>query len=284
MRTKGAERHPGTLIVGVSNPATADDLVRLSAVLARAKPWKIVLTHVVKVANQISLTTGRFSPEVVRARDFLEEVQAKALAAQVDAGGLIEVARSVDEGLLAAAESHDAGMILVGYSGDEVGPPREDEGEERFDRAMHRVARKTHADVVVAKFRRANIHRILVPLTSVAPLRLTGHLCRALAAVEGSSITFFHAAKPEAGPEAGKKLAQRLEADGLASLGPLEVVYSDDPVEAIATRAEDQDLVILGPSGRPRLLEALISSRGRRIAEGVPASVLIAWGGENDHA
>jgi nucleotide-binding universal stress UspA family protein len=278
--TKGDRVGPATLLVGVSNPETADRLVRVSSILASERPWEILLTHVVTVASQISLTTGRSSPDVVRARDFLQRVQETARDAGVDARALVEVARSVDEGLLAAAESHDAAMILVGYSGREE---HTDTGEEEFDRAMHRVARKTRADVVVAKFRGEDLGRVLVPLGLEARMRLTGLLCRALANQPGTSVAFLHVAEPGSSEaEARDRLTSRLAEAGLEALGPLEIVLAESPVEAIVAHAADRDLVILGPSGRPRFLEAIISSTGRKIAEAVPTSVLLAWGGDDD--
>jgi nucleotide-binding universal stress UspA family protein len=268
---------PATLLVGISNPATAEELVRLSAMLAEASHWKILLTHVVTVANQISLTTGRSSREVVQARDLLQGVLSNAEAAGVEAGALVEVARSVDEGLLAAAESHRAEMILVGYS--EADTEADDGGtEERFDRTMHRVARKGTTDTVVAKFRREGRSRVLVPVAAEAPLQVTGLLCQALGRSAGTSLTFLHVVEPGASmDEARGRLTERLKERGVGSLGRLVVVASEDPVEAIVEAGADHDLTIVGPSHRPRLMNAIFSSKAQKIAEEAPTSVLLVW-------
>lgn len=262
-----------TLLVGISNPETADRLVRLSATLTRSRPLDILLTHVVTVANQIGLATGQSSPEVISGRDLLEETSAAARAAGIDVRALVEVARSVEDGLLAAADSHHAEMILVGYTGEA------EEEEERFDKAMQRVARKASADVIVAKFRGTEQDRILVPLASDVPLRLTGLLCRALAEDGGAAVTFLHVVESGgAEDEARRELEKALERSGLAALGPLRVLTSDDPVATIVDEARHHGLVILGPSARPGLLDAVFSSRARKIAESVPSSVILAWG------
>ncbi|MGD8362188.1 MAG: universal stress protein [Gemmatimonadota bacterium] len=268
---------PATLLVGISNPATVEELVRLSAKLAEAGHWKILLTHVVTVANQISLTTGRSSTEVVRARDLLQEVLSRAEATGMDVGALVEVARSVDEGLLAAADSHHAEMILVGYS--EAETEADDGGtEERFDRTMHRVARKGTTDTVVAKFRREGMGRILVPVAADAPLQVTGLLCRALGRAAETSLTFLHVVESGASmDEARRRIEGRLEERGVASIGPLIVVASQDPVEAIVETAAEYDLMIVGPSRRPGLMKAIFSSRAQKIAEEAPTSVLLVW-------
>lgn len=265
-----------TLLVGISNPATAHRLVRLSAVLASANPWNILLTHVVTVADQISLTTGKSSPEVVRARDFLQEVQENAASEGVKAGALVEVARSVDEGLLAAAESHDVGMILVGYS--EEGGVFDEKEEERFDRTMHRVARKAAADVAVAKFRNEGFDRILIPVSREGPLPVISLLCRALAGVPETELTFLHIADPDGEEEEVREgLVRTLARDGLAELGQIRIRASEDPVAAILGESADYDLVLVGPAQRPGFMDNLFSSKSREIAEEAPVSVLLAW-------
>lgn len=274
------------LLVGVSNPETADRLVRLASILQAFEPREIILTHVATVATQISLTTGQSSPEVVRARDFLQDVMEQARAEGVNTRALVEVARTVDEGLLAAAESHQAGMVLVGYSDAEgSGEVGNEEEEERFDRAMHRVARRADADVVGAKFRGADMKRILVPVAESAPLQVAGLLCRALARVDSAELTFFHVVGDESETaEARERLGARLEERGVAGLGRLEVVASDTEVDRIVEEAQHYDLVVVGPSGRPRVLEAIFSSKASRIAEESPATVLVAWNRTRENA
>jgi len=265
-----------TLLVGVSNPATAHRLVQLSSILAATNPWQILLTHVVTVAEQISLTTGKSSPEVVRARDFLQEVQENAMSEGVKARALVEVARSVDEGLLAAAESHDAGMILVGYS--EEGGVFDEREEERFDRTMQRVARKAEADVAVAKFRNEGIGRILVPVSTDGPLPVISLLSRALATAPGAELTFLNITDPDAQEgEVRKVLVRTLAEEGLTELGRIQVRASENPVSAILEESKGYDLVLVGPSQRPGFMENLFSSKSREIAEEAPVSVLLAW-------
>ncbi|MGD2120711.1 MAG: universal stress protein [Gemmatimonadota bacterium] len=267
-----------TLLVGVSNPDTAHRLVELAGLTTRERPWEILLTHVVTVADQISLTTGQSSPEVVRARDFLQETKARASEAGVECRALVEVARSVEDGLLAAAESRRASMILVGFSEKEA-PSAEMEAEEgRFDRTMHKVARKADADVVVAKFRKDGMDRVLVPVAAKAHLQVAGFLCRVLGALERTTLTFLHVVEPGAPEEeARQRVAARLREKGIASFGKLVVITSEDPLDAIVHEAASHDLMIIGPSGRPGFIQTIFSSKAERLAEEAPASVLLVW-------
>lgn len=272
-----------TLLVGLSNPETAERLVRLAGRMAETMDAEVLLTHVVTVASQISLTTGRSSPEVVRARDFLQRVIVAARTAEVPTRGLVEVARSVDEGLLAAADSHAVGAILVGYSErqSEEGDPSSE--EERFDRVIHRVARKADADVIVAKFRKEAHDSIVVPVAAEAPLGLTKMLCTSLVGDAETRLTFLHVIDPGASlTDARSGLSARLEEAGLLGVGRLEVRVSDAMVDAVVAAVADHDLVILTPSDRPGLLDRVYSSRAEKVAEAVSASAILAWGRQEE--
>jgi hypothetical protein len=234
----------------------------------------------VTVASQISLTTGSSSPEVVHARDFVERVIDLARPAGVAARGLVEVARSVEDGFLAAADSHAPGMILVGYSDEQLDDDTTPGDEGRLDRIIHRVARKAHADGVAAKFRRDSHRRIVAPVADGAPLELTRILCASLSAEAATKVTFLHVVEPGASvAEARHSLSAQLEEAGMLDLGELEVRTADVLVDDVVTAVGDDDLVILTPSDRPGLLERVYSSRAEKIAEAVSASVVLAWRG-----
>lgn len=266
-----------TLLVGISNPETAERLVQLAAGIADTTGGEILLTHVVTVASQISLTTGQSSPDVIRARDFVHDVIASARDTGIATRGLVEVARSVEDGLLAAAESHKTDTILVGYSDQEIDGRALD--EQSFDRTMHRVARKAHAEVIVAKLRKASHSRVVVPVTRDIRLGLTGVLCRALTDESAGPPTFLHVvAKDTPAHEARLAVSARLDEAGLLERGRLEVLSSDAVVETLVDALRDYDLVILTPSDRPGLLDRVYSSRAEKIAEAVTASAILVWG------
>lgn len=271
------KKDKATLLLGISNPATVDRLLRLASILQEAGHLEVLLTHVATVASQISLTTGQSSSDVVRARDFLQQVKTTAGKAGLEAKAVVEVARTVDEGLLAAAKSHDARMVLVGYS-DQDGPGQVGKEEEKFDRTMHRVARKAKTDVVVAKFRKDEMKKVLVPITARPPLKVTGLLCQALALQKETVLTFLHVLKPgDPLDKVRAEVAERLQTKGMERVGTLEVLSAEDPVDAIVNASAGYDLVMVGPSGRPKITDRLFTPTRQRIVEGVSASVFLAW-------
>ncbi len=272
-RERKGREHP-ILLVGISNPATKSRLVRLSSLLARAGPFDLLLTHVLKVASQISLTSGRRSSETVQARDFLREAVREVGLSGLKAKGLVELARSVDEGLVAASKSRGSELILVGYSEEE--DAEDSRREKRFDRTMHRVARNARCDMVVAKFRREEMKSVLVPLGAEPRLQVTGLLCRALAFVEGTSFRFLRVLPPGSSiEESRRQTLEILQGEGLAGLGDIEVLESESVLDTIEAQAAQQDLVIVGPAASSSRMEAIFTSTGEKIAERVPSSVLL---------
>ena len=117
-----------------------------------------------------------------------------------------------------------------------------------------------------------------MPVPEDAPLRLTSRLCRALEAETGATPTFLHIVPSDASvDEARVRVQTRLASFVRRRDAHVRVVTSDDPELAIMEESEGHDLVLLGPSRRPGLLDAVFSSRARRIAESVSASVVIGW-------
>jgi hypothetical protein len=171
-------------------------------------------------------------------------------------------------------------MILVGYSDEQLDDDTTPGDEGRLDRIIDRVARKAHADVVAAKFRRDSHRRIVVPVADGAPLELTRILCASLAAGAAAKVTFLHVVEPSASvDDARHSLSAQLEEAGMLDLGELEVRTADVLVDDVVTAVADDDLVILTPSDRPGLLERVYSSRAEKIAEAVSASAVLAWRG-----
>jgi nucleotide-binding universal stress UspA family protein len=136
--------------------------------------------------------------------------------------------------------------------------------------------------MVVAKYRREELSTILVPLGGEPRLRVTGLLCRALGSMEGTSLQFLHLVSPGSSvAEAQARMGGILESEGLSALGELEVVATDGVLDTLEGRAEDFDLVIVGPAVPSSPMEAIFTSTGEKIAERVSSSVLLTRARDN---
>ncbi len=265
-----------TLLVGISNPATMPRMLDLALRLHRVTGCEIVATHVVAVQSQMALQSARSSSEVVGARLLLQDTVEMAADLGVGARAVVEIGRKTGEGLIHAARTHAAAVVLVGYS-EAPGDPTE-KGARRVDRVMHRVARGLDVDVLVAKFRKEQVDRILVPVESRSDLRLMGLVVRALLADSNASVRFLHVTPASSTSTEGEDVRQRLIDEGLLQLGELAVVARDDVAETLVGEADSHDLALLETSSVPSLVDDVFGTGAERIAERVSCSVLLVRG------
>lgn len=264
---------PHRLLVGISNPETMHRLVDLAIRLSLATGCEIVATHVVRVPGQIGLRSARTSPEVVAARQLLLDVLDRAQQAGVEAQAVVEVGREVHEGLIAAARSRDADLVLVGFSD---APGEADEASERrFDRVMHRVGRELDADLVIGKFRGEATDRILVPVEPASDFSLIALLVRALKRDQGEVVRFLRVSIGGDPSDEDESVRQRLAESGLAEVGRLETVESDDMANAVLAQAQDSDLILLETTSTPGPGDGLRGAVAERIAERAECSTLL---------
>jgi len=186
--------------------------------------------------------------------------------------GLVEVAREVHEGLISAADNHHAELLLVGHADLPQVPAGPDKA---FDRLMYKLARATAANLIVARFRRPEVHSILVPVLRGLNLPLTSKLLKAIVQQTQAGVCFVRAVGPEADPQAeAEDLGEVLAAHGLAGLGETRILSAADPQTAIIEQANDYDLAILGAE-RPTIVDAIFGNMAERIAAQATCSALL---------
>ncbi|MFP4248933.1 MAG: universal stress protein [Armatimonadota bacterium] len=276
-RSRSNDEKP-TLLVGISNPETTGGLMDLAKSLAEHADYEVVATHILPVPPQAHLSSARGSGEMAAAREKLLEAIREAGARNVRARGVIEVAREVNEGLVSAAESQKASLILVGYS--DPGDREEDgDGERSFDRVMHAVARNTEADLVVAKLRREEVGSILLPINTGLNLAVSGMLARAISREREAPVTLIHLLREdEEEDEARERLEANLDEEGLSDLGELVIEpLSDDvePIDQLVEIASGYDMAIVGAEPRPSIAESVFGSWAERVAREADCTVLL---------
>ena len=271
-RDSQAESSP-TIVVGVSNPATIPELMGLAAMVARHCGYQVVATHIVTVPEQMRLSAARSSPEVAAGSQLLRQAIREGGEHGIPVRGVVEVAREVHEGLIAAADSQNAELLLVGHSDIPDAPPVGP--DKAFDRLMYKVACGTGANLIVAKFRRPSIHSIVIPVLRGLNLPVTGRLLKSIMQETDAKVCFIRAIKPNAdAEEEARDLAKVLAAHDLDSLGEAEILTATDPQAAIIERANEYDLAIIGAE-RPTIVDAIFGNIAERIASQAACSALL---------
>lgn len=262
-----------TLLVGIANPETAPRLMNLAACLAQQAGASVVATHIVRVPPQAPLASARANPRTAAARQLLRAALGQCRCAGQPARGVVEMARQVHEGLLSAADSQRATLILVGLS--ELDPDRET-SQRKFDRVMHRVARGAACPVMVAKFRIPAESRVLLSLPGNPDLDLLEWVVRSLARRPGTTLQFLHVAARDAKvSDTSSSLEASLEQRGLTSLGEVEIVTGESPLDETLNRAPDYDLVVVGGGASQTFAESVFGSWAERFTVQTPTNVLL---------
>lgn len=270
-RPDEAEHVAPTLLVGVANPRTASRLMDLGGAVARHAGYNVVATHVVTVPPQAPLSSARDAPRTTAARHLLRETVDAAAAQGAHARGVVEIAREVDGGLVSAATSQHAALVLVGLS-----EPGHDAAERKFDRLMDRVAKTCPAPLVVAKFRVESAREVLVLIDDETDLATVGTLAQALVTGRGATARFLHVVEGDAdSEECRRRLAQRLTGHGLQDLGELEIASGADLIETALTRANEHDFTVASSTAHPSLSESIFGTWAERLATDAERNVLV---------
>ena len=266
------------LLVGVGHTDANGGLMEVATHIARHEGYEVVAVHVVDVPPQANLGSVRGSPEMIEARERLLVAIRQAAGGDVAVKGVVEVAREVDEGLVSAAESQNASLILLGYS-EPDDEEEEGEAERRFDRVMHKVARTAEADLVVAKLRHEEVGSILLPIDRGTNLAVSGMLARSLSRAYKAPVTILHLLREDEDEAAIRdQLKARLAEEGLEDLGELVVEMADEQVpllDRMLELANRHDVSILGAQPRPSIAESIFGSWPNRIAREADCTVLV---------
>lgn len=266
------------VMVGIAEPEAAAGLIDLAVSIALSEGHEVIAVHVVDVPPQAHLGSVRGSPEMIEARTRLLAAIRQASARDVSVRGVVEVARDVAEGLVSAADTQGASLILVGYS-DPDGEVDGDDEVRAFNRVMHQVARNAQADLAVARLRHDRIGSILLPINRGRNLSLSGMLARTLSRANDAPVSIVHLlGDDEDEAETRQQIESRLAKEGLDDLGDLMIEPLDaetSPVDGIIALADRHDLAILGASPRPSISESIFGGWPERIAREASCSTLV---------
>lgn len=213
---------------------------------------------------------------MAQARQLLLDAIRQGAGEDVPVKGVVEVAREVSEGLVSAAETQEASLIVVGHS--ELREEDEAAGK-RFDRVMHQVARNSEADLVVAKFRRDRVRSILLPINTGLNLRVSGMLAGAICRAKSAPVTLIHLLREdETEEQARERLEALLAEQEMEDLGDLVIEQPPegvDPLDRMLEIANGHDVAIVGAEPRPSIAESIFGSWAERIATQAECTVLL---------
>ena len=224
------------IVVPVSNPETASNLVSLAADIARRQEGHLILLQVVQVPEHLPLDNRRF--EAQRKLDLLERSLKEAEALLVPTVGLTRISRSVDQGVLDTAAEESAKLVVMGSN---VSPQYA--GRMGFGSIVDSVLDNAACEVIVLRAE-GDFHptRALVPVAESSAL----DAARFASWLTGGNLTLVHVMEEGSTETEAKAMLGGIAADigngqGVSS----QVIRSGTPLNGILESVEGHDLLVL---------------------------------------
>jgi nucleotide-binding universal stress UspA family protein len=228
------------VLVPIANPKGTPAMVAMAYALSAPTVGRVLLLTVVRVPEQVA---GEGVPEsVAAAQQVLHGALTTSLARGYKPEVLMTVSTAPWSEIVRVARVHRCESLLVGLSKLEA------------EAALENLLNAIDCDVTVLRappdWMLQDVRRVLVPVGNRVqgdPLR--ARLLGSLARNRSIDVTFLGVASPDSTDSEVAFVRQglaRLATDEMPGAAKVEVVRSADVVGAVAQRAEDCDVVILG--------------------------------------
>ena len=249
------------VVVPIANPERIAPLLTIATQVAKASQGDVLALRVLQLPEVTSYGFGE--PLVDDAQALLDGARRMTLGAGVSFTSVVKIGRSIADEIVSTATEYRAGLIILGYKGDE---------DALENSIIHHVVTRQPCDVAVVKAygsQAGPFRKVLLPLGGKEVHdRLKARLVHSLADREGAVITFMTVVAPSDGPAAERRAYELLEraselygvhADTLVAVG-------DDVADLVVDESRNHDLVILGMRGEPLLRTFFFGAVAHQIA------------------
>jgi APA family basic amino acid/polyamine antiporter len=257
------------ILVPVANPQTLPALFSISEALLGRHGGEVVVLHVVEATKQMD-----FYSTLADAGDSLPVLDSSIKLpkmAHVKIKPVIRVSRSLPKGIVHGAEEEGCNLIVMGYAG---------ENTPASIQLMEEVFSQVRTDMVLFKLKGEFApKRIAVSLGSSSNLNLIVKLAGDLADRYGGDITFLNVLSTnytaEQKSHSGKILVEAIKRHVAQALYRIEVASSDEPLNFLADRSAQFDLLIVGTAKVGLLERAVVGTFSSQIVMRSKCSVAV---------
>jgi len=253
------------VLIPVSNPDTAEQIVRLAARITRPSST----LHIMNVTTETSFT-GRSSSWRKSSKLVMEMTHLARRLSRV-AKPKTATSKSIPDAVLKTADEVEADLIIMGWFG-RVIPVAV-----RKSSVVNRILHRAGCDTAVLKSRGdiQQVSRIIFP---VGPRfneeRFTA--VKAFRRISGTKVILLHVITPNMKGEEDRARENLTEyAADLDDPVETEVIHAENVVAGILSVAEKQDLIVIGPGREWVFNRFLFGLRADQITNRVPCSVLM---------
>ncbi len=272
---EATERRDYRILVPVANPAHADVLGATAGAIARGLNAEVHLLYVVRVPRATLPSEGRAF--VAEAVPVLRRAE-RAIGGGVPVHTLVRIGHEIPSVIREAAVEKGVNLVLLGWRG------QSRFREFVFGSTLDELVENPPCDVAVLKMRGApRYSRILVPTHGGMHAPLSIRAGTAVGKSEGATVVLYNVVPsgerddPDYSEEARAARGRGLLAQNAVAGADarLDLEYADDVVSAVAKKARDFDLVIVGATTEPVWRNYLFGDRTEEIAGAVRSAVLM---------
>ncbi|AXG09019.1 amino acid permease [Haloplanus rubicundus] len=256
------------VMVPLANPEHERDLIELASTVAKERGGKVVATHIITVPDQTALerAKGRSDEIDETSKHLLDRAREDAETFGVEVETHTILSHRSYEAIFDAAHTHDADLVVMGWSPGAHGAPGRVEG------TMDELVRSLPCDMLVLNDRGFDPSRIVVPTAGGPDSELAAEVAALLRLTNDAEVRVLHVADDVAEGEAF--LEEWAAANDLE--GAELVVRSGDVEAAIEAEAEDATMLIIGATERGLLSRLVRGALVLDVVNDVDCSVLLA--------
>ena len=270
------------VLVPISNPETAENLLRLAAATAKAKNGEILLLRVIRVPEQLPPTA--FSEQVVEKEEvWLKKVRKIAEDQNIPTHALIRVGHNVARAILETARERHCHLIVLGWKGYSTNKER------IFGDITETIVKLAHTDIMLVKMFGESIPKnILLPSAGGEHAQRAEQYAAIIARNFGGSITVCQVATMNPGEvelesvqarlnRAKKRLVEFEVMGDLPELNQIneKIIQNDSVSIGIIESAANYDAVIVGAASKSIYPKILFGGIPEEIAQGVDKTVIV---------
>jgi nucleotide-binding universal stress UspA family protein len=255
-------------MVPLANPEHERDLIELASTVAKERGGKVVATHIITVPDQTALerAKGRSDEIDETSKRLIDRAREDAETFGVEVETHTILSHRSYEAIFDAAHTHDADLVVMGWSPGAHGAPGRVEG------TMDELVRSLPCDMLVLNDRGFDPSRIVVPTAGGPDSELAAEVAALLRLTNDAEVRVLHVADDVAEGEAFlEEWAAANDLDG-AEL----VVRSGDVEAAIEAEADDATMLIIGATERGLLSRLVRGTLVLDVVNDVECSVLLA--------
>lgn len=260
------------MVVALHNPESVTTLLDLAVPLARQRNLRLVATTVVLVPRQLPVYEGLFLRQ--RKQPLLDLATKYAADNGVQIETDFVIAHRPEQGILQAAEQHQADMLLIGWKG------FTNTRERIFGEVADFIIRHAPCDLIVAKIATPGPWKTCLFPTSGGPnARLAGQFLNAWAPPGDLKVTACHVLQPnpnERARQAGHSwISKTLTVQAPDIQAESLLIEAESVVNGLIDKSSDFDVVIIGAAKEPFFRRMLVGEIPEQLARGSKTSVIV---------